>query len=134
MKEPGYQAEYEVDYVVVFRDLPFRSSWLWRRLKHGFEHVELWREIVPGAWLRIDTAMEILSIEVFGDPPEALLDQPITTMRFTSKFLPGRIRQPFRVGPVTCVDLAAAFLGVRLPFWLRTPWQLYKHLRKLNES
>lgn len=124
--------ELTVDYVVVFRQLPFKQSWLWSLLKPGFQHVECWREIVPGAWLRLDTALEFLSVEVYGDPPETLLGSGITTLRHTDIVSPGRIRQPWRCGPVTCVELSAALLGVRLPFYIRTPWQFYKFLRKRN--
>src|SRR5262245_20274311 len=108
-----------VDYVVVFRNLPFRQSRLWDLLKPGFQHVECWREVVPGAWLRLDTALEFLSVEVYGDPPDALLvrdDFGPTLLRYKADIAPGRIRQPWRCGPVTCVELTAAVLGVRLPF------------------
>jgi hypothetical protein len=120
---------FEVDYVVVFRDLPFRQSWPWRLLRSGFQHVELWREVVPGAWLRFDTAMELLSVEVYGDPPTALIDWT-AILHYSAVVTPGRIRQPWRAGPSTCVDLAAAFLGVRLPFYVRTPYSLYKFLKR----
>jgi hypothetical protein len=125
---------YKVEYVVVFRELPNRRSWLWRCLKPCFQHVELWREVTPGAWLRLDTALEFLSVEVYGDPPETLLlpDSDIVTLRYVGEIPDGKIRQPWRTGPVTCVELAAAFLGVRLPWYVRTPYQFYKFLRKRN--
>ena len=120
---------YRVGYIVVFRDLPFRQSWLWRLLKSGYQHVECWREQVPGAWLRFDTAMEFLSVELYGDPPSELLAD-IHTLRFEGTVEPGHIRQPWRAGPVTCVDLTAALLGIRLPWYVRTPYQLYKFLKR----
>jgi hypothetical protein len=123
---------FAVDYIVVFRNLPYRQGRLWRLLKDGFEHVELWREMAPGAWLRFDTAMEFLSVELYGDPPQELLEPGLTVLRYTGEVPPGSIRQPWRSGPVTCVELAAAFLGVRLPFLVRTPYQLYRFLRKRN--
>lgn len=124
------KGSFRVDYVVVFRDLPFRQSWLWRSLKPGFQHVECWREVVAGAWLRLDTAMEFLSVEVYGDPPQDLLEPTITALRYVAQIPYGRIRQPWRSGPVTCVELTAALLGLRLPFYVRTPYAFYKFLKR----
>ncbi len=125
-------AQYDVAYHVIFRDLPFRQSWLWSLLKPGFQHVECWREVVPGAWLRFDTAMEFLSVEVYGDGPRELINQDFRALYCERTVEAGRIRQPWRSGPVTCVELTAALLGVRLPFLVRTPYQLYKFLKRQN--
>lgn len=122
---------FKVEYKVVFSNLRFRQHWIWKLLKPGFQHVECWREMAPGAWVRFDTALEFLSVEVYGDPPETLLND-ITVLHYIGEIPEGSIRQPFFIGPETCVTLSAALLGVRLPFFVRTPWQLYNFLRKRN--
>lgn len=136
---PSKESLYDVEYTVVFRDLPKRDSriWslIWNRLKPGFRHVELWKRVVDGAWLRFDTSLEFLNVQVYGDPPQELMDVETfnpTYLEYRGNVTPHRIRQPFRVGPVTCVELAAALLGVRLPFYVRTPYQLYKFLKRLK--
>ncbi len=123
---------HSVDYFVVFRTIPRERAIWWRLLKPGFYHVEVWGYVPPGAWLRFDTSVELISVEVYADPPWKLIEpseQP-TFLHYQGLVPHGRIRQPFYVGPMTCVSLAAAFLGVRLPFWCRTPWQLYKLLKR----
>lgn len=124
----GYHS---VDFWLVFRDLPHRSFW-WRLLKPGFMHVECWGYVPPGAWLRFDTCLELISSEVYADPPWELVtpgEKP-TLLHYQALVPYGKVRQPWRCGPVTCVELTAAFLGVRLPFFVRTPYQLYKYLKR----
>lgn len=123
---------HDVDLYVVFRNLPGpRAPW-WRLLKDGFQHVEVWKYVPPGAWLRLDTALEFVSIEVYADPPWALTQphEKPTFVHYVGAVPFGKVRQPWRCGPSTCVELAAAFLGLRLPLWCRTPHQLYKRISK----
>jgi hypothetical protein len=125
---------HNIDYWVVFRQIERERSWLWKFLKPGFYHVEVWGYVPPGAWIRFDTCVELISVEVYADPPWMLIgkSEKPTFMHYIGLATYGRIRQKFYIGPVTCVSLAAAFLGVRLPFWCRTPFQLYKLLKKGN--
>lgn len=122
---------HSVDYWVAFRDLPHRQSSMWGLLKPGFQHVELWSYVPPGAWLRFDTAMEFIAVEVYADPPWSLIQasENPTFLHYQGGIAHGKLRQPWRCGPVTCVELSAAFLGIRLPFWCRTPYQLFRLLR-----
>jgi hypothetical protein len=122
--------KYYVSFTVVFRsahdDRP-EWNWLWRRLRPGFQHVEVWKLDVD-RWIRLDTALEFISLETYSHPPHTLIpstDQP-TFVEYQRLVRHGYFRQPFRFGPVTCVDNAAAVLGIRLPFWVRTPYQLYR--------
>jgi hypothetical protein len=121
-----------VDYWLVFRDLPeeAKTSRLWRLLKRGFEHVEVWR-CDRGIWLRIDPAFELIETEAWEKPPWELFDATLspTFLRVQRLVQKGRLREPFSFGPWTCVEIVKAFIGLRAPF-TRTPWQLYKRLKK----
>lgn len=121
-----------VDWFVVFRNLPpeGKQSPLWRLLEDGFEHVELWR-CDRGIWLRIEPCIEVVEAEAHEKPPWAMLPTALkpTMVRVRRTMPKGRVRDSFFFGPVTCVELAKAFLGVRSMF-VRTPYQLYKFLRK----
>lgn len=120
------------DWYLVFRDLPdWRSrSPLWRMLRRGFQHVELWRWD-RGIWIRIDPCFELIEAHAHETPPEKFVDPSLnpTVLRVQRMVPKGKLREPFFVGPMTCVELAKAFIGVRAPF-VRTPYQLYKFLRK----
>lgn len=106
-------------------------TWLCRWLKPGFKHVEVWKYIPPGAWLRFSTCIESIQPEVYAHPPWVILaDQNPTVVRIQRWVPRGFFRVPFFVGPITCVQLTAAFLGVRLSFMCRTPYQLFKFLTK----
>jgi hypothetical protein len=121
-----------VDLCVVFRNLPteFKHSPLWKLLKPGFEHVEVWR-CDRGVWVRIDPCLEYMMVEAYVDPPWALLDPALSPTYFKTTRLiePGKVREPFLIGPITCVELAKAALGIRSAF-VRTPWQLHNYLVK----
>lgn len=126
---------YEVEYVVVFRDLPGRHSWIWQLMRPGFRHVECWKRVIEGAWLRLDTSLELLNVSVYGDPPQELIPSMWnpTYLHYKGEVVPFRVRQLFRTGPVTCVELTAALLGVRLPWYVRTPYQLYNFLQRTRK-
>jgi hypothetical protein len=97
------------------------------------QHVELWKFHEPSlTWIRLDTAIEFVSVETYAHSPYELIpksDNP-TFVRYEKLIKHGYLRQPFRIGPSTCVELAAAVLGVRLPFWVRTPHQFYRLITK----
>jgi hypothetical protein len=117
-----------VDVWVVFYDLP-RQYRFWRWLKPGFRHVEIWR-LDRGAWARLDTCLELLNLEVHLQPPWEIDEFPgARFLHYVQLVKRGRIREPFMVGPITCVELVKAALGIRAVL-VRTPYALYKHLRK----
>lgn len=127
---------HSVDYYVVFRTVPRDRAMFWRLLKPGFSHVEVWSYVPPGAWMRFDTGVELIAVEVYADPPWVLVgkSENPTILHYQGLVPHGRIRQRFFAGPLTCVVMAAAFLGVRLPFFCRTPWQFYKLLARKHGS
>lgn len=122
-----------IDCWLVFRDRDADASafeWLFRRLKPGFGHVELWK-YDRGLWLRVDPCIEFTALHVLEQPPwEDEQAAGATVMRYRAVVPYDRMVMPFHVGPMTCVELAKAILGVRAPFWIRTPWQLYKFLQR----
>lgn len=126
--------KHDVDYFVVFVDLDeqhleSRRSSLWRLLKPGFRHVEVWKRIEPtGVWVRFDTAVELVKFEIHVFPPQEVLERLNPTVVRVRRTVPnGTWRERFFMGPITCVELAKAFLGIS-KFTVRTPWQLYRYL------
>jgi hypothetical protein len=115
---------------LVFRNLPERRSPFWRVLKRGFEHVECWKRVDAEAWVRLEPCFEGIGLEAYSFPPReaewvAGCDPTfLDVKRVVSK---GKLREPFMLGPVTCVEIVKAAIGLRAPL-VRTPWQLYKRL------
>lgn len=124
-----------VDAYAVFVELDeqhdsVQRSRFWSWLKPGFRHVEVWKHIPPGAWLRFDTSVEMIGVEVYADPPWILRAHLNPTVVHVRRQVPkGYWRERWFTGPITCVELSKAFLGVRGAF-VRTPWQLYQFLTK----
>lgn len=122
-----------VDVWLVFYDVP-RDYRFWRWLKPGFNHVEVWR-LDRGAWARVDTCLELLNAEVHLLPPweSGIFPETARFLHYVRLVSRGKVREPFMVGPITCVELVKAVLGIRAIF-VRTPYALYKHLRKTKCS
>ena len=129
--------QHPVDVWVVFMNIDNgntsipRSS-LWRLLKLGFQHVEIWKRMSTDFWIRCDPSVEVVDVQVYSRPPWQVLERlDPTVIRVRRVVAKGYWRVRFQVGPVSCVELAKAFLGVSR-FFVRTPWQLYNFLRKEN--
>ena len=142
MSEPVSLADlayqHNVDYFVAFveldhKHLPTSRSRIWNIFKEGFRHVEVWKRVESAmgiVWLRFDTAIELIQFEIHVRPPqEVLAHLNPTVIRVQRRVPTGFMREGFFFGPITCVELTKAFLGVR-NFFVRTPWQLYKFLSK----
>jgi hypothetical protein len=119
-----------VDVWLVFRDLPpgEARSWFWRLLKPGFQHVEVWQSYRQ-VWLRVEPGMEMAAVEAYETPPweNFPVEWNATVVRVQRAVPKHKLRSLFFVGPITCVELAKAFIGLNAPF-VRTPHQLYKAL------
>jgi hypothetical protein len=122
-----------VDVILIFHSVPERRGFFWRFLKPGFQHVQAWMKFADDLWIQVDGCLEALFVKPYDLPPWALTNN---TEKYKPTFLPlqrritlGKVREPFHFGPVTCVDLTKALLGIRAPL-VRTPWQLYKHLTR----
>ena len=128
---------YPVDVWVVFTDLDTehtalsRSSF-WRLMKPGFQHVEIWRRLSTNLWIRCDPSVEVIDVQVYSLPPWQVLERlNPTVFRVRRTVTKGCWRSRFHIGPMSCVELAKAFLGIS-SFFVRTPLQLYNFLRKEN--
>lgn len=117
-----------IDMYLVFYDRPAERGFWWRFVKPGFRHVEVWR--YNGIfWLRIDPAMEYLDVNADVGPPwVSLAALNPTIIRVIRAVDAGKTREPWFVGPLTCVEIAKACIGLR-DFFVRTPHQLYKKFR-----
>jgi hypothetical protein len=113
------------------------NDYWWNRwLKPGFEHVAAWREYRYGPrpydvmWLKVDAFAALTLAEIVFEPePPWVKDQSMTVVHTRVARYAHKVRETFTIGPFTCVEHVKALLGIRR-FWLRTPWQLYKHIRK----
>lgn len=110
--------------------------WWTRWLKPGFQHVQAWREYRFGPeptdlmWLRVDPFAALTVVEiVFNPTPPWKYDPGFTVLHVRTLREHTKIRELFTIGPFTCVEHVKALLGIR-SFWLRTPWQLCKFIRK----
>jgi len=120
-----------INWWLVFRDSEHRRPFLERTLKPGFRHVELWRP-TDGVWLRVDPCLEFVENTIHEQAPWVSMPEEwnCTFLRVEQTVSHGKVRKLFFVGPVTCVELTAAILGIKTPFWCRTPWQFYRLLTK----
>lgn len=120
--------------VVYYPRVPhyFWAAWL----KQGFRHCELWRPYYYGegvrdvGWLRVTPTFEILEAAIDSDPtpPQARFPRcTVQPVRILSKAY--KVRQWFHFGPISCTEYCKAALGIN-NFWIRTPWQLYKFIKK----
>lgn len=119
---------------VLFADCDHLRWWN-RFLKPGFKHVQLWRPIAFGPalddkfWLVVDPGVEHIDTRIDWSPqPPWERDPSITAMRVEVAVRKKKVRDFFSFGPITCVELTKAHLGI-YSARIRTPWQLAKYLR-----
>jgi len=107
---------------------PWLKWVLWPWIKPEFQHVEVWR-CDRHVWIRFDPCLEVGLLQAYLDPPWAhfVAESTPTYLRVRRVVDLCRIRSPFMVGAVTCVSGVKMVLGLRAAF-VRTPYQLYKHL------
>lgn len=113
--------------------------WFSKLLKPGFRHVELTRPVYFGpnaedvVWLNIFPMFEMMDVEISTDPRPPWVKCPQSTVQIVTSIQPFyRVRSWFDAGPSTCVEVAKTALGIRA-FWVRTPWQLFKYIRRRSE-
>lgn len=100
--------------------------------------MQLWRPISYGPrisdtiWLLLDPGMEcVVADAIFRSDPPWTGNPALTVQRVTAVCQEKRVRNWFFFGPVTCVEIAKACLGVR-SIGLRTPFQLYNYIAARN--
>ena len=120
--------------VVYHRRTPyfFWTEWL----KQGFRHCELWREQRYGEapneviWLVLKPTFEILENFLDFDPTppqERFPGATVQKVQVLSKQY--KVREWFAIGPHTCVEACKFALGIN-SFFTRTPWQLFKYIKR----
>ncbi len=107
-----------------------RRNPLWKLLEPGFDHVEVWKSLGDG-WLRINPTVEFLDIQAYTLPPWVLIDadQNVKYIRVKRSIPIRDWRNSFHIGPIDCVELIKAMLGIK-GFFIRTPYQLFKFLKR----
>ena len=121
-------------HVVFYPRTPY--FWFAHLMKQGFRHCDLMRPYKYGPkdtdvmWLVLRPNFEQLENHLEYDPTPPWTKYPgSTTIKVQSLIKLWRVRQWFQIGPPTCVEIAKQALGIN-SFWIRTPFQLYKFLKK----
>ncbi|MGH8235397.1 MAG: hypothetical protein ACREXP_00055 [Steroidobacteraceae bacterium] len=110
--------------------------WWNRFLKPGFQHVQIRREVRFGPeicdvmWIVVDPCLSHIAVDLRGVEAAPWIDPEVLHSQRV-ELAPNwrRVREWFFFGPVTCTEVAKAGLGIS-SWRIRTPWQLYKYLRK----
>lgn len=129
---PRHESESTRRYFVVFTQGPWHW-WDWF-FKRGYCHCYLliWDDPL---WLCVEPTMQIT--QVFTIPkyewcdPFTMLGDPNAKIVETWLRCDETMRTPWVWSPVTCTEIVKSILGIRA-FWMWTPWQLAKYLRRDN--
>jgi hypothetical protein len=128
-----------VSWFVVFMNRE-NDCWWNRWLRPGYQHVQLWRPVQFGPqnnekfWLVVDPGLEHVDTKNDWDPmPPWQRDPSATVMCIEVAVRAKQVRDWFFFGPITCVEIAKAHLGICSAF-IRTPWQLAQYLRSHGHS
>lgn len=112
------------------------NRWWNRYLDPALQHVQLWRPVSYGPrisdtlWLLFDPGMECVVVDaVFRPDPPWSGNSALTVQRVLAVCTEKRVRNWFSFGPITCVEIAKACLGLN-SMWLRTPRQLHTYVAK----
>jgi hypothetical protein len=117
------------DWYLVYYDRPGSDRGYWEFLKKGMRHVEAWK-LDGGLWLRFCPYLEAVEVEIAPtlEPPWIALPEA-TVQRVQTVWPHGHARSWFFFGPITCVEMVKALLGINSP-WIRTPYQLFKFCKR----
>lgn len=119
-----------VDWWLVYTSMDDQSHWYARLFRPGFQHVMALRRD-GRVWVAVCPYFHFVDIKLVREDatpwqlfPNATI-QHVTVMREKTQAL-----NRFHLGPITCVDLMKSLLWIR-SWWVRTPWQLYNHCRRV---
>lgn len=119
-----------VDWFLVYSDMDDRTSWMAKVFRSGFQHVLALRRD-GRLWIAIHPHFSFTDVQAIRSDltpwemyPAATI-QHVTAMRANASS-----SGAFHIGPLTCVDLVKALLGIRC-WWIYTPWQLYRYCRRV---
>ena len=133
---PGMFFDETVDWYIVFGYS--QSPYWWQKLlQTGFEHC--WAIRWDGSsWLVCHPAFGVADVYTLNDLdyhaqtdlPEIVQYTEYTAILYVKLHSDReRMRVPWICAPQTCVEFIKYLLGIR-SFWVNTPYQLYKYLRK----
>ena len=118
------------DYYIVFTDST-HDHWLLKRLRRSFQHVFAVKKS-PGEkfWIIVNplvayTVVETVPVAHYPDI-WALVDPNAVIVPVLAEI---KEKERHTVCVFNCVEVVKSLLGIR-DFWLWTPYQLYKHLKK----
>lgn len=120
---------YPTEWWFVYSNMDNPRHPLARILKPGYQHVKALRRD-GRVWILVEITFSFINVEVIrsdATPWQLFPGHPIdhvSTLRVC------RNRWwPFHFLPITCVDICQFLIGSRA-WWVKTPWQFHKHVRK----
>lgn len=117
--------KWPAEWWLIYDDTDAREHWWCRWLKPGFRHVLALRRD-GRVWVAVKPTTGFVDIEVLRtDATPWQLFPSATVQRVVALREANTIRSRLFVGPLTCVEVCKALLGIRA-WWLRTPWQLHR--------
>jgi hypothetical protein len=123
---------YPTEWWLVYKDTD-RPYWWNRWLKPGFRHVCAYRRD-GRLWIAYQPDGGFLDIHVLRTDAQPWESEPHTAVqRVCVMRVANYLRARFFVGPLTCVEAVTALLGVQ-SWRVRTPWQLFQHVRRLQHA
>lgn len=113
----------------------------WNRfLKPEYQHVQLRKPYFFGPemrdvlWLVVDPGLSHVSVTVRGPDAAPWTDPEIKhVQRVEAAPDWRRVRQWFFFGPITCVEIVKAYLGIS-SHTVRTPFQLFNYIKKRGSA
>jgi len=105
------------------------SRLLARVLHPGFQHVQAIQRD-GRVWVAVYPHMEFVDVKLIrSDETPWQLYPGCTIQHVIAMRDHGRMYSKFHVGPWSCVEVIKSLLGIR-SWWVRTPWQLYQHVKR----
>ena len=122
------------DYYIIFTESG-SENWLIKRLRKPYQHVLAIKKS-PGKrfWIVINpiisfTYVDIVPVKDFPDI-ESLVDKNAVIVPYTASII-DKSRHTLCV--INCVEIVKSLLGIRA-FWIWTPYQLYKYIKKGGDN
>lgn len=118
-------------YYIVFTNAKHNGAFL-RHLKKGFQHVfAVKKSFGKKFWIAVNPMTDYMLVDIIPtrDYPlirDVLVDKTATVLECEVTI---REKKGHRIHFISCVETIKALLGIRA-FWVITPYQLYKYLKK----
>ena len=125
-----------VDYYIIFTNSQHKH-WLLKRLKKKYQHVFAVKKSVGGCfWIIINPLISYTYIDIVPvlESPHIrtlLIDPENSVIVPVTATIGEKERHTFCI--INCVEIVKSLLGIRA-FWVWTPYQLYKYLKRGNKN